>query len=84
MDRVAGNPESPLRWTTKPARHLAAALTAAGHQASALTVAALLKQESFSLQGNVKTLEVLGTPTVMPSSVTSTARPPITSTPANR
>ena len=38
-------------------RHLAAALTAAGHQVSAPTVAALLKEESFSLQGNAKTLE---------------------------
>ena len=52
-----GDPESPLRWTTKLTRHLAAALTAAGHPVSAPTVAALLKEESFSLQGNVKTLE---------------------------
>src|SRR5271157_2833441 len=52
-----GDPESPLRWTTKSTRHLAAALTAAGHLVSAPTVAALLKEESFSLQGNVKTLE---------------------------
>ena len=52
-----GDPESPLRWTTKSTRHLAAALTVAGHQVSAPTVAALLKEESFSLQGNAKTLE---------------------------
>ena len=52
-----GDKESPLRWTTKSTRHLAAALTAAGHPVSAPTVAALLKEESFSLQGNVKTLE---------------------------
>ena len=52
-----GDPESPLRWTTKFNCHLAAALTAAGHPVSAPTVAALLKEESFSLQGNVKTLE---------------------------
>ena len=52
-----GDPESPLRWATKSTRHLAAALTAAGHPVSAPTVAALLKEESFSLQGNVKTLE---------------------------
>ena len=52
-----GDPESPLRWTTKSTRHLAAALTVAGHPVSAPTVAALLKEESFSLQGNVKTLE---------------------------
>jgi len=52
-----GDPMSPLRWTTKSTRHLAAALTAAGHPVSAPTVAALLKEESFSLQGNAKTLE---------------------------
>jgi hypothetical protein len=52
-----GDPESPLRWTTKSTRNLADELTAAGHKVSAPTVAALLKQESFSLQGNAKTLE---------------------------
>ncbi len=37
-----GDPESPLRWTTKSTRHLAAALTAAGHRVSAPTVTVLL------------------------------------------
>ena len=79
-----GDPESPLRWTTKSTRHLAAALTAAGHPVSAPTVAALLKEESFSLQGNVKTLEGAGTPTATPSSVTLTPRPGTTWTPGTR
>jgi len=52
-----GDPESPLRWTTSSTRHLAAVLAAAGHQVSAPTVAVLLRQEGFSLQGNAKTLE---------------------------
>ena len=52
-----GDPQSPLRWTTKSTRNLAEELTAAGHAVSAPTVATLLKQESFSLQANAKTLE---------------------------
>ena len=52
-----GDPQSPLRWTTKSTRNLAEELTAAGHEVSAPTVATLLKQESFSLQANAKTLE---------------------------
>jgi Rhodopirellula transposase DDE domain len=52
-----GDPESPLRWTVKSTRNLADALTAAGHKVSAPTVAVLLKEEGFSLQGNAKTLE---------------------------
>jgi transposase len=52
-----GDPMSPLRWTTKSTRKLAAELTARGHRISADTVADLLREEGFSLQGNVKTLE---------------------------
>jgi hypothetical protein len=52
-----GDPESPLRWTVKSTRNLADVLTAAGHKVSAPTVAVLLKEEGFSLQGNAKTLE---------------------------
>src|SRR5215831_6372822 len=36
-----GDPESPLRWTVKSTRTLAAELTRQGHQASADTVAGL-------------------------------------------
>src|SRR6202163_5065631 len=52
-----GDPMSPLRWTTKSTRNLAAALTIQGHPVSADTVADLLRKDGFSLQGNTKTLE---------------------------
>ena len=52
-----GDPESPLRWTTKSTAKLAAELTAMGHRVSARTVAKLLKQAGYSLQANSKTLE---------------------------
>ena len=49
-----GDPESPLRWTTKSLRRLQTELAAAGHRVSAPTVAKLLKAEGFSLQANAK------------------------------
>jgi len=52
-----GDPESPLRWTTKSLRHLAEELTRQGHRVSAPTVGRLLRQAGFSLQGTAKTLE---------------------------
>jgi hypothetical protein len=52
-----GDPESPLRWTTKSLRHLAGELTRQGHPASAPTVGRLLRTAGFSLQANAKTLE---------------------------
>ena len=52
-----GDPESPLRWTCKSTRQLAAALTAAGHPVSERTVARLLHQAGYSLQANAKTTE---------------------------
>ncbi|ADI12727.1 transposase [Streptomyces bingchenggensis BCW-1] len=52
-----GDPMSPLRWTVKSTRTLARELTRAGHRISADTVAALLREEGFSLQANAKTLE---------------------------
>ena len=54
---VRGDPMSPLRWTTKSIRHLAAELTRQGHRTSADTVADVLREEGFSLQGNAKTIE---------------------------
>ena len=39
-----GDPESPLRWTTKSTAKLAGELTAMGHRVSASTVGKLLKQ----------------------------------------
>ena len=52
-----GDPESPLRWTTKSLRHLAEELTRQGRRVSAPTVGRLLKTAGFSLQANAKTLE---------------------------
>ncbi len=52
-----GDPMSPLRWTTKSLRHLAAELTEQGHPVSAPTVGHLLRANGFSLQGTAKTLE---------------------------
>ena len=52
-----GDPESPLRWTTKSLRHLAEELTRQDHPVSAPTVGRLLKSAGFSLQANAKTLE---------------------------
>jgi len=52
-----GDPESPLRWTCKSVRNLAAELTAQGHPVSFRTVSTMLKALGYSLQGNRKTLE---------------------------
>lgn len=52
-----GDPESPLRWTTKSLRNLADELTRQGHPVSAPTVRKLLRDNGFSLQANAKTLE---------------------------
>ena len=47
-----GDPESPLRWTCKSVRKLAAALMQQGHQVSHALVAKLLKELGYSLQAN--------------------------------
>src|SRR6266568_4098614 len=52
-----GDPESPLRWTVKSTRNLAGELTRQGRKIGADTVGDLLREEGFSLQGNVKTIE---------------------------
>ncbi|MEU3381383.1 ISAzo13 family transposase [Streptomyces caelestis] len=52
-----GDPMSPLRWTVKSTRNLAAELTRRGHRVSADTVGDLLRQEGFSLQAGAKTVE---------------------------
>lgn len=52
-----GDPESPLRWTCKSTRQLAAALKGLGHQASHRMVAEMLHELGYSLQGNRKILE---------------------------
>jgi hypothetical protein len=52
-----GDPESPLRWTCKSTRVLAAELTAQNHPVSHEKVAQLLRQMEYSLQSNRKTEE---------------------------
>jgi transposase len=52
-----GDPETPLRWTCKSVRQLAAELQRMGHQTSHRMVADLLHQMDYSLQANQKTLE---------------------------
>jgi hypothetical protein len=52
-----GDPESPLRWTCKSTRKLAAALNSMAHKTSHRMVAELLQKMDYSLQGNKKTLE---------------------------
>jgi transposase len=57
-----GDPDSPLRWTTKSVRTLAVALEALGHRVSHTVVAELLHELGYSLQGNMKTREGLQHP----------------------
>lgn len=52
-----GDPESPLRWTSKSVRKLAKELSKQGHQVSHELVSQLLYQLGYSLQANSKTLE---------------------------
>jgi transposase len=52
-----GDPESPLRWTSKSVRHLARELKRMGHQTSHRMMAEMLHDLGYSLQANRKTLE---------------------------
>lgn len=52
-----GDPESPLRWTSKSTTKLAQALKGQGHKVSQRTVWALLDKLGYSMQSNRKTLE---------------------------
>ncbi len=52
-----GDPESPLRWSSKSTEHLAAALRNKGHRVSADTVGRLLAAQNYSLQGLRKSRE---------------------------
>lgn len=54
---TGGDPESPLRWTCKSVRQLAAELKRMRHRASHRLVAELLHAMDYSLQANRKTLE---------------------------
>ena len=79
-----GDPESPLCWTTLSTRKLAAELTAAGHKIGADTVAVLLREQGFSLQGTPRRSRAASTPTATGSSPTSTTKPATISTPVTR
>ena len=57
-----GDPESPLRWTCKSVRRLAAELGRQGHVISYPVVAELLRELGYSLQANRKTTEGAGHP----------------------
>ena len=52
-----GDPESPLRWTSKPIRALTAALREKGHEVSDFVTRRLLREGGYSLQANAKTIE---------------------------
>lgn len=49
-----GDPESPLRWTSKSTRELARTLSDQGHAVSHRLVGELLRDLHYSLQGNAK------------------------------
>jgi len=57
-----GDPESPLRWTSKSTRALARELTGRGHRVGANKVAQLLHSSGYSLQGTSKVKEGRGHP----------------------
>jgi len=54
---ASGNPQSPLRWTSKSVRKLAEELRSMGHEVSHRLVASLLTDAGYSLQANRKTTE---------------------------
>ena len=54
---TGGDPTSPLRWTCKSTRRLAAELSRQGHRVSHTKVAHLLDERGYSLQGTRKVQE---------------------------
>ncbi len=54
---ISGDPQSPLRWTSKSVRKLADELRVMGHDVSHRIVAELLHDAGYSLQGNRKDKE---------------------------
>ncbi len=56
-DNTRGDPMSPLRWTCKSTRVLAATLNEQGYEISSTKVGELLRSQGYSLQGNRKTIE---------------------------
>ena len=56
-DSTRGDPESPLRWTSKSAARLAEGLVAFGYRVAPITVWRVAKSLGFSMQANAKTRE---------------------------
>ena len=56
-ETTAGDPRSPLKWTSKSTRTLADELTRSGHPISSVTVGRCLEDMGYTLQANVKTRE---------------------------
>lgn len=59
---VNGNPESPLRWTSKSLRKLSGELNAAGISASHVSVGRLLEEMGYTLQSCKKSHEGVSSP----------------------
>jgi len=56
-ETTAGDPMSPLKWTSKSTRMIAEELTQTGHAISSVTVGRCLEEMGYTLQANVKTRE---------------------------
>ncbi len=56
-ENTAGDPMSPLKWTSKSTRTIAGELTRSGHPVSSVTVGRCLEEMGYTLQANVKTRE---------------------------
>ena len=56
-ETTAGDPMSPLKWTSKSTRMIAEELAREGHPVSNVTVARCLAEMGYTLQANVKTRE---------------------------
>jgi len=54
---ASGDPQSPLRWTSKSVRKLASELQAMGHLVSYRLVANLMHEAGYSLQANRKAID---------------------------
>jgi hypothetical protein len=71
---ASGGPASPLRWTSKSVRQLAAALQAMSHVVSRQLVAELLAAADYSLQATARPGKTLSAQTATPSFATSTSK----------
>ena len=56
-ETTAGDPMSPVKWTSKSTRTIAEELKRSGHSVSNVTVARCLEEMGYTLQANVKTRE---------------------------